>query len=82
MENTDDQPTKKCSKCGEDILKVAKRCKHCDANFEVANFVKVLIFIVVIIIIVLIGRQYIKGIEDNIDSSLQSTLDTMDKLTR
>lgn len=37
METQDPQPgepTKKCSQCGEEVLKSAKRCKHCQADLR------------------------------------------------
>ncbi|MDD5489298.1 MAG: zinc ribbon domain-containing protein [Candidatus Moranbacteria bacterium] len=34
MEQQSPGPTKKCPKCGEDILKSAKRCKHCQADLR------------------------------------------------
>lgn len=56
MQNTNDQPTKKCPKCGEEILKVAKKCKHCGANFEMESCVSWVILAIVTIIVILIWQ--------------------------
>lgn len=68
--------TKKCPKCREDILKSAKRCKHCQGDlrnwFARHKVMTGILVIIVLIIIASAGGKKDKGGNKTIDSNLAS----------
>jgi hypothetical protein len=58
--NQSKEQTKKCSKCGEEILASAKKCKHCQTdlrNWFARHKVITVVFIFIVLILVMISSK-------------------------
>lgn len=76
MENEKNQATKECPKCGEKILKVAKKCKHCGSRIQGTSALTVVVAFIFLIVIVLSFSSMVKNIEKDIDDGLEKVIGT------